>query len=107
MTLCSSGSSRSVFARICRLAAVLGVVSSPSPGFAQSDAATISGRITDQTGQVLAGVHVRATGLDTGIESSTESGEEGVYVVRSLRPGAYRLPVRAPLSPVGRRPVAG
>jgi hypothetical protein len=60
---------------------------------AQSDTATISGRVTDQTGDVLVGAHVNATNVETGVGVSTLTNIEGVYVLPDLRPGAYRLVV--------------
>src|SRR5262245_29460889 len=63
----------------------------PSIARAQSDTATISGRITDESGQVLTQVQVRVTNLDTGVERSSESNGDGIYVTRNLRAGPYRL----------------
>jgi hypothetical protein len=60
---------------------------------AQSDTATISGRITDQAGEVLVGAHVNATNVETGVGVSTLTNIEGVYVASDLRPGPYRLVV--------------
>jgi len=60
---------------------------------AQSDTATISGRITDQAGGVLVDAHVSATNVETGIGVSTLTNIEGVYVMPHLRPGPYRVVV--------------
>ena len=60
---------------------------------AQSDTATISGRITEQSGAVLTGVEVRAINIDTGVRSATVTNQEGLYVIRDLHPGSYRLVV--------------
>jgi Carboxypeptidase regulatory-like domain/TonB dependent receptor len=65
----------------------------PSLAWAQSDTATISGRITEQTGAVLDGAQVRGINLETGKNVSTYTNNNGVYVLRNLYPGPYRLVV--------------
>ena len=93
MALCSYGSPAALSAVVYRLVVVVALACTPSAGFAQSDAATISGRITDQTGQVLSEARVHVMNVDTGVEQSTQSGTEGIYAVRNLRPGRYRMVV--------------
>lgn len=61
---------------------------------AQSDTATISGRITDQSGSVLAEAQVDVTNTDTGVVITSLTNSEGIYVARDLRPGPYRVAVR-------------
>ena len=61
--------------------------------FAQSDTATLSGRITDQSGGVLQGVEVVATQLEAGFKTTAFTNESGIYAVLDLRPGAYRITV--------------
>src|SRR5262245_27644530 len=63
----------------------------PSTALAQSDTATISGRITDESGQPLTDVQIRVTNTDTGVDLTTESNGNGIYVVRNLHPGPYRM----------------
>ena len=58
---------------------------------AQSDTATVSGQTTDIKGAVLVGAQVRAINIETGAKSSASSNQNGVYVLRDLRPGEYRL----------------
>ncbi|HZD33461.1 MAG TPA: TonB-dependent receptor, partial [Candidatus Angelobacter sp.] len=60
---------------------------------AQSDSATISGRITDQSGAVLVGVQVTVTSADTDISASALTNDEGVYVLQNLRPGSFRMTI--------------
>lgn len=62
-----------------------------SSAFAQSDTATVFGRITDQSGEVLISAQVSATNVGTGISVSTLTNDDGVYVLPNLRPGSYRL----------------
>jgi hypothetical protein len=72
---------------------ILALAFGAGAAFAQNDSATISGRITDQSGEVLADVHVRVTNVDTAIEMSARSNADGIYVVSHLRPGRHRLTV--------------
>src|SRR6266702_7173049 len=58
---------------------------------AQSNVATITGRITGNDGRPLAGAQVQAVNLETSTSSHVSSNVRGVYVFRSLRPGEYRL----------------
>ncbi len=57
--------------------------------------ATLSGRITDQQGAVIAGVKVIATQVETGSKSETISGADGLYTVPFLPPAAYRVTAEA------------
>jgi hypothetical protein len=65
----------------------------PSLVLAQSDTATISGLVSDNKGAVLVGAQVRANNVETGTSSTALTNREGVYVLRDLRPGQYRLVV--------------
>jgi Carboxypeptidase regulatory-like domain/TonB dependent receptor len=62
--------------------------------FAQSDTATISGRVTDQSGAVLMEAHVEVTEVPTGANWSTITNSDGIYLFPNLRPGLYRLTVK-------------
>lgn len=66
---------------------------SASAAGAQVDTGSISGRITDQDGQVLAGVSVSITNDDTGFGLSTTTNLDGVYLLTGLRPDSYRMTV--------------
>src|SRR5437899_444864 len=63
--------------------------------FAQSDSATLSGRVTDATGAVLGGADVTVASIDTGAVNTLKTNDAGVYNFSSLRPGKYRVTVRA------------
>jgi hypothetical protein len=58
---------------------------------AQSDTATVSGLITDSKDAVLVGAQVRAANVEAGTSSTVLTNRDGVYVLRDLRPGPYRL----------------
>ena len=62
--------------------------------FAQSDTATLSGRITDESGALMIDVEVTATNTDSGTKSTTLTNESGIYVVQELRPGTYQVTVQ-------------
>jgi len=59
------------------------------------DTATLTGQVTDQTGAVIVGAQVAVVNTATNIESTTVTNEEGLYRVPALRPGTYRVTVRA------------
>ena len=65
----------------------------PALLLAQSDTATVSGLVTDSNEAVLVGAQVRATNVDAGTSSTALTNRDGVYVLRDLRPGEYRLTV--------------
>ena len=56
--------------------------------------ATLSGRITDPSGSVIAGVKVEATNVETNVTFPTETNEEGLYAIPNLPPGTYRVVVQ-------------
>src|SRR5580704_9215775 len=72
---------------------VLALCFTPGLLLAQSDTATVSGLITDSKDAVLVGAQVRATNVDAGTSSTALTNRDGVYVLRNLRPGQYRLTV--------------
>ncbi len=62
--------------------------------FAQTEGARISGRVTDQTGAVIAGAECKITDIDTNISTVTNTNEDGIYVFPVLRPATYRLTIQ-------------
>jgi hypothetical protein len=64
----------------------------PAAAFAQgTTAGNIGGRVTDEQGQPLAGVAVQAVNLETGLQRTAVSGAEGLFIIRLLPPGEYRV----------------
>ena len=53
--------------------------------------ASVTGRITDEQGALMAGVQIRMTGVETGAVYSVVSNADGMYTVPSLPIGAYTL----------------
>jgi outer membrane receptor protein involved in Fe transport len=74
--------------RILMVAAALTVC-----GFAQEFRATISGRVTDAAGSVVAEARLEVKNADTGEVSTTSTSEEGTYQVSFLIPGNYIVTV--------------
>jgi hypothetical protein len=62
---------------------------------AQSETATLSGRVTDASGSVVVGAEVIVTNTDTNVAASTITNEVGIFIFPSLPPGGYRLAIRA------------
>ena len=64
--------------------------------FALSPGATISGRITDaDTGLAIAGVRVKASNIFDAPGAEGYSDADGVYTVKGVAPGTYRIRARA------------
>jgi hypothetical protein len=51
------------------------------------------GRVTDQHGAVVPGASVIVRSVNTGVESTTETGRSGLYRFSSLAPGSYSVTV--------------
>src|SRR5207249_1002733 len=64
--------------------------------YAQIGTSTLTGRVTDPTGAVVARVQVTAVQTSTNFTSNTVTNEEGLYRVLSLQPGVYRVTFEAP-----------
>ena len=61
----------------------------------QAATATLSGRITDPNGAVVAGARITATQKATGVKRDATSNNEGFYVLSNLPPGDYEVRVEA------------
>jgi hypothetical protein len=67
------------------------IVISCTAGLAQESRGTITGRVVDSTGAVIAGAEVRATNTGTGATAGTRTNDSGNYTVAYLAPGTYSL----------------
>ena len=56
--------------------------------------ATLTGRVTDTTGGLIAGVKVEATNVETNVVHPGETNAEGLYTIPNLPPGTYRVIVQ-------------
>ncbi|MEX2263769.1 MAG: carboxypeptidase regulatory-like domain-containing protein [Bryobacteraceae bacterium] len=63
--------------------------------FAQQDAASITGQVTDATGLAVANATVTVTNRDTNVSMRVATGGDGLYVATPLRIGAYKVDVEA------------
>src|ERR1041385_1340749 len=63
------------------------------PAFAQEQTGAMEGLVTDQTGAVLPGVTVTATNNVTGRALVAITGDDGVYRLRTVEPGRYKVTV--------------
>ena len=59
--------------------------------FAQFESATLTGIVTDSSGQVIPNVSVKAINEGTSVEAASITNGEGRYNFPSLRPGSYRV----------------
>ena len=74
--------------RLISLVITLGLVPSV---FAQISTATLTGRVTDSTGAVVAGAQITVTSAETQFRSVAQTNSEGLYRVQSLLPGTYQV----------------
>jgi Carboxypeptidase regulatory-like domain/TonB dependent receptor len=79
---------------ILSLLAILLVAVAPFDAGAQSDSASVSGRVTDQQNAVIPNVEVEMKNVDTGLTQITKTNGDGIYTYTSLRPGNYIMSVR-------------
>jgi hypothetical protein len=61
---------------------------------AQTENASISGRVTDPTGAVVPGAAVLLKSVEQGTLAQTVTNEAGIYVFSSVHPGRYHLSVK-------------
>ncbi|MFB3826770.1 MAG: TonB-dependent receptor domain-containing protein [Bryobacteraceae bacterium] len=62
---------------------------------AQDFRASISGRVTDPSGAVVAGAQVTVANTSTRVSSQTQTNDQGVYSIPYLIPGPYEVRVEA------------
>ena len=65
------------------------------PASAQTTTAGVNGTVTDATGAALPNATVTATNVATNVAASTPTTKEGVYVLRNLQIGQYKLTIEA------------
>src|SRR5437763_6765777 len=58
--------------------------------FAQTETATVSGRVLDKSSAAVVGAEIVLTNVDTNAQSRTKTGKEGLYVFAGVMPGRYR-----------------
>jgi|HubBroStandDraft_6_1064221.scaffolds.fasta_scaffold00510_13 hypothetical protein len=60
---------------------------------AQFNTATLSGRITDPQGKAVPKAEVQVVNIDTNAGTTTQTNNDGIYVLSAIQPGRYRLTV--------------
>src|SRR5262249_30895889 len=68
----------------------------PFAAHAETSRGTVTGTVLDPSGAVVGGVHVTLTGVETGVQLSTDSNEAGVYRFDAVDLGVYHLTVTQP-----------
>src|SRR5260370_11246809 len=63
---------------------------------AQTITGSVNGTVTDPTGAVIPNAKVTATNIDTGIETPSTTNSDGIYNVRFLQIGNYKVKIEAP-----------
>jgi len=63
---------------------------------AQTEKASVSGRVTDQNNAAVSDAEVQIKNTDTGVTATVKTNGEGVYAVPSLNPGNYLMTVNKP-----------
>ena len=66
------------------------------PVWGQIDTGAVMGRVSDSSGAVVARAQVSIVQTETNFEALTQTNDEGMYRVQSLRPGPYRVTITAP-----------
>ncbi len=77
------------------LAGAMAVSVSATLAHAQTISAGVNGTVTDASGAVLPNAKVTATNVATNVSLSTITTKEGVYVIRNLQVGQYKLIVES------------
>jgi Carboxypeptidase regulatory-like domain/TonB dependent receptor len=86
---------KSLASPVFRFFAILAILFlSASGAAAQANRATITGTVTDPSKAVIAGADITARNVDTGVENTTVSNGDGIYVIPNLAPGTYALTFR-------------
>jgi hypothetical protein len=65
------------------------------PAFSQLDSGVLSGRITDSSGAVIPNAQITVANTETNFESTTVTNTDGLFRMPSLRPGPYRIQIKA------------
>src|ERR1700761_305362 len=77
------------------LSALMLVIVTCIPAFTQTITGTITGTVTDPTGAVVAGAKVTATNVQTGVATPTVTNPSGIYSLRFLQIGQYKITVES------------
>jgi Carboxypeptidase regulatory-like domain len=76
--------------------ALMLVILTCMPAFTQTITGTITGTVTDSSGAVVAGAKVTATNVLTNVATPTITTPSGIYSLRFLQIGQYKISVESP-----------
>ena len=62
---------------------------------AQTITGSVNGTVTDPSGAVIPNAKVTATNTDTGVATATTTNNDGIYNIRFLQIGNYKLTTEA------------
>src|SRR5262245_65967638 len=65
----------------------------PAAAFAQQETATITGEVRDANGSVVPKATITVTNVETNVSIKSETNDQGLYTVPSLKPGPYSITV--------------
>src|SRR5262249_16004653 len=83
----------------CRLAKpilMLGFLFFSSIAFAQTESATISGKLTDASAAVLAAAQIQIQSLECGTTTKTVTNNLGIYALSGVPAGHYNIEIQHP-----------
>ena len=64
--------------------------------WAQTGTATLTGRVTDESGAVLPGSEITLLSVERGTAQTTIANQSGIYLFASIQPGQYHLTLSKP-----------
>ncbi len=67
----------------------------PVAVWGQGAGGTINGTVTDATGAVIPGAQILIVNAETGVDTRSETGINGLYAVPNMPPGEYNIPASA------------
>ena len=73
--------------------AAITVTAWPAVCFGQTETASIYGRVSDQSGAVVPSAEVRLHNIDTNVDLTRTTNQEGFYLLPALKPGRYLMVV--------------
>jgi len=84
---------RGVLGKFCFLWLLFSLVANFT--WAQSETATVSGQVVDPSGLNITGAQVKLVDIDRGTSTSVITNSAGLYTFPSVRPGRYRMEIKA------------
>jgi hypothetical protein len=78
------------------LLALAAIIMTCLPALTQTITGSITGTVTDPSGAVVAGAKVTATNVLTGVKTQVTTNPSGIYSLRFLQIGQYKIGVEAP-----------